>query len=146
MASFNELQDLNHTLRVTAVTVLNSGLAGKKLAEVENEKNYLNAILQVGVFYKTTFKNAVTCCIKFLDSTLFAASGNSGKLMHIVCLFMKHKLLYIYKNTFRHVCCVVLCWVLSCVLVRISKVLVITPHPKMVLIVCSYFENNFFVE
>jgi len=46
MASFNELQDLNHTLRVTAVTVLNSGLAGKKLAEVENEKNYLNAILQ----------------------------------------------------------------------------------------------------
>ena len=55
MASFNELQDLNHTLRVTAVTVLNNGLAGKKLAEVENEKNFLNAILQVGVFYKTTF-------------------------------------------------------------------------------------------
>eukprot|EP00794_Sanderia_malayensis_P011911 gene11911-13145_t len=46
MASFNELQDLNHTLRVTAVTVLNSALAGKKLSEIENEKNYLNAILQ----------------------------------------------------------------------------------------------------
>lgn len=47
MASFNELQDLNHTLRVTAVTILNSGLAGKRMAEIENEKNYLNAILQV---------------------------------------------------------------------------------------------------
>ncbi|XP_065063114.1 stomatin-like protein 1 isoform X2 [Rhopilema esculentum] len=46
MASFNELQDLNHTLRVTAVAALNNGLAGKKLAEIENEKNYLNAILQ----------------------------------------------------------------------------------------------------
>ena len=47
MASFNELQDLNHTLRVTAVAALNNALAGKKLAEIENEKNYLNAILQV---------------------------------------------------------------------------------------------------
>ncbi len=47
MASFNELQDLNHTLRVTAVAALNNGLAGKKLTEIEYEKNYLNAILQV---------------------------------------------------------------------------------------------------
>ena len=49
MASFNELQDLNQTLRVTAVTVMNNGLAGKKLAEIENEKSYLNAILQVSL-------------------------------------------------------------------------------------------------
>ena len=49
MASFNELQDLNHTLRVTAVTVLNNGMAGKKLSEIENEKNYLNAVLQVSL-------------------------------------------------------------------------------------------------
>ena len=48
MASFNELQDLNQTLRVTAVAALNTGLAGKKLNEIENEKNYLNAVLQVG--------------------------------------------------------------------------------------------------
>ena len=47
MASFNELQDLNQTLRVTAVAALNTGLAGKKLNEIENEKNYLNAVLQV---------------------------------------------------------------------------------------------------
>ena len=49
MASFNELQDLNQTLRVTAVAALNTGLAGKKLNEIENEKNYLNAVLQVGI-------------------------------------------------------------------------------------------------
>ena len=56
MASFNELQDLNHTLRVTAVTALNNGLAGKKLAEIENEKNYLNAILQVSFEMNTVCK------------------------------------------------------------------------------------------
>lgn len=49
MASYNELKDLNQTLRVTAVAALNNGLAGKKLNEIENEKNYLNAVLQVSI-------------------------------------------------------------------------------------------------